>query len=151
VLGRPVESGSAPGWVSAGVALAAVAALLRTDTRNRVLAAWVVLVVGLGAGAVLAGRTVELSGSSSDQPVWLGFPFLLVQASAICAASAAGISGTISGQSFGWRQPIGLLVVAAAFVSPPHSSRRCSARSGGSRTVSPGRWTAARWIPSRCI
>ena len=120
VLGRPAETGSAPAWISLGVALAAVAALLRKDTRNRVLGAWAVLVAALAAAAVLAGRTFGLPGSSAEQPVWLGFPLLLVQAGAICAASlaATGVSTLISGSSFGWRQPVGLLVVAAAVLSP---------------------------------
>ncbi|HET6627742.1 MAG TPA: glycosyltransferase family 2 protein [Nocardioidaceae bacterium] len=111
VLGRAAEVGSAPGWISAGVIVAAVAALLRRDTRGRVLPAWLVLVLGLVAVALLA---------RSGEPVWLGFPMLVVQAAAVCAATfaATGISALISGSSFGWRQPVGLLVVAVAVLSP---------------------------------
>lgn len=111
LLGRPAEVGSAPGWISGGVVLAAVAALLRRDTRSRVLHAWVVLVAALGTVALLAGLS---------QPPWLGFPLLLAQASAICAVAMAGrqISEQLSGSSFGWRQPVGALVVAVAVLSP---------------------------------
>jgi len=111
LLGRPADIGSAPGWISIGIVLAAVAALLRSDTRSKVLHAWVVLIAGLGAVTLLAGL---------DQPTWLGFPLLLVQASAICAAAIAGrqISEQLSGSSFGWRQPVGALVVVAAVLSP---------------------------------
>jgi GT2 family glycosyltransferase len=120
VLGRPADVGSAPGWLSAGIVVAAAAALLRGDTRPRVLPAWVVLVTGLLSVALLSRSTFELPGSATEQPVWLGFPLLLVQAAAIWAATVAatGISALISGSSFGWRQPVGLLVVAAAVVSP---------------------------------
>jgi len=111
VLGRPADVGSAPAWISIGVVLAAVAALLRGDTRRRVLHAWVVLVAALGAVAFLAAL---------DQSTWLGFPLLLVQASAICAAAMAGrhITEQLSGSSFGWRQPVGALVVLVAVLSP---------------------------------
>ena len=111
VLGRPADIGSAPGWISIGVVSAAIAALLRGGTRSRVLHAWVVLVAALGAVALL---------SALDQPTWLGFPLLLVQASAICAAAMAGrqISDQLSSSSFGWRQPVGALVVVAAVLSP---------------------------------
>jgi hypothetical protein len=80
----------------------------------------VVLVTGLLSVALLSRSTFELPGSATEQPVWLGFPLLLVQAAAIWAATVAatGISALISGSSFGWRQPVGLLVVAAAVVSP---------------------------------
>lgn len=120
VLGRSGGTGTAPGWISLGVVLAAVAALLRADTRGRVLGAWAVLVVALVPVALLTDRTFELVGAAVRQPVWLGFALLLVQAGAICAASlaASGVSSTLSGSSFGWRQPVGLLVVAAAVLSP---------------------------------
>ncbi len=120
VLGRPTDLGSAPGWISAGVVVAAVAALLRRDTRSQVLPAWCVLVIALGAVALLSHATLAAPGSAEEQPVWLGFPLLLVQAAAIWAATVAatGISALISGSSFGWRQPLGLLVVAVAVVSP---------------------------------
>lgn len=108
VLGRPVQIGAAPGWISAGIVLAALAALLRRDTRSRVLPAWTVLVVGLVVVALV------------PETVWLGFLLLVVQAAGICAAATAGsgVGAMISGTSFGWRQPVGLLVVAAALLSP---------------------------------
>jgi GT2 family glycosyltransferase len=108
VLGRAADTGAAPGWITVGVLLAAVAALLRRDTRPAVLRAWAVLTTALVAAALVQGT------------VWLGFLLLVVQAGAICAAAiaGAGVSAMISGTSFGWRQPVGLLVVAAALVSP---------------------------------
>jgi GT2 family glycosyltransferase len=109
LLGRAAEVGAAPGWISAGVVVAAVAALARRDTRGLVLLAWGVLVTGLAAALLLdaAGR-------------WAGFPLLLAHAAAVVAAAVAGtgISARLAGRSFGWRQPVGLVVVAAAVLSP---------------------------------
>ena len=109
VLGRAVAAGSAPVWLSAGVVLAAVASLLRRDTRTPVLASWTVLVLALVTAAVLAPRGE-----------WLGFPLLLAQAAAVTAAAVAGtdIAAQLSGRSFGWRQPVGAAVVVVALVSP---------------------------------
>lgn len=120
LLGRPGGPGAAPLWVSAGVVLAAVAALVRRDTRSRVLRPWVVLVLSAVVTALLAGRTVVLASTTQHEPLWLGFPLLLVQASAIWAAATAGtgVHLQISGRSFGWRQPLGLLVAAIAVVAP---------------------------------
>jgi GT2 family glycosyltransferase len=118
VLGRP--GAGAPGWVTAGVVVAALAALLRPDTRPSVLRAWTVLALGLVATALLAGRTFAAPGTGVDQPLWLGFPLVVVQGSAICAAALAGtgIRRRLSGSSFGWRQPLGVLVVLLAVLSP---------------------------------
>ncbi len=119
-MGRAADVGAAPVWLSAGVALAAVVALLRSDTRTRVVRAWGVLLVGLLTVAALSGRVYDVPGSSAPEPIWLGFPLLLVQAGAITAAALAGvgISSLISGSTFGWRQPVGLVVVVAAVLSP---------------------------------
>jgi hypothetical protein len=102
------------------VALAALAALVRPDTRQRVLGPWAVLALSLGLAALLAGRAFTLAGTGQPVPVWLGFPLLVAQGSAIWAAATAGsgIRGRLSGSSFGWRQPLGLLVAAIAVLSP---------------------------------
>ena len=113
VAARAAELG-APHWISSGVVLAAVMALVRADTRPRVLVAWTVLVVALVPVAVL-GAVVEPS-----EPVWLGFPLLVAQAAAITAAALAGsgVVALLTGRSFGWRQPVGAVVVLAALASP---------------------------------
>ena len=118
LLGRPGDGG--PAWLSVGVLLAAVVALLRTDTRPLVLRAWVVLVVALVSTAALAARTWPATATSEEQVVWLGFPLVVVQGAAITAAAAAGtgIRRRLAGTSFGWRQPLGVVVVIVAAVSP---------------------------------
>ena len=79
VLGRPGSAG-APAWLGIGVAVAALLALLRPDTRPAVLRAWTVLVVALVVTVVVAPGRHAVPGSPVEQPVWLGFPILLAQA-----------------------------------------------------------------------
>jgi hypothetical protein len=118
LLGRPGHG--APAWLSAGVLVAALVALLRADTRPVVLKAWAVLVVALASTAALASRTWPGGTSSDAQVLWLGFPLVVAQAAAITAAAAAGtgIRRRLAGSSFGWRQPLGVVVVALAALSP---------------------------------
>ena len=103
------DLGAAPLWLGVGIAVAAVAALVRRSSRPIVVGAWVVVVVGLAAAVLLDG-----AGE------WAGFPVLLAQAAAVTAVAVAGegIAGLLSGRSFGWRQPVGLLVVLGALLSP---------------------------------
>jgi hypothetical protein len=118
VTGRPGAEGDAPAWLSIGIALAAVAALLRKDTRRQVLRSWFVLVLALVPAAALAGRVLTLP--SGEAHVWIGFWLLVVHAAGITAAviAANGITAMFSGSSFGWRQPVALVVVVAAVLSP---------------------------------
>jgi len=120
VLDRPGIAG-APAWLSWGTVLAAVVALLRPDTRRRVLMPWVVIVVALVVTAVLAPGTYALDNNAGGpQPLWLGFPLLVVAAAGITAAALAGtgIRERLTGASFGWRQPVGLVVVVVALLTP---------------------------------
>ena len=118
LFARP--GGTAPWWLSAGLVLAAVAALVRPDTRRAVLRCWWVLVVALLVIAPLAAFDHHLASSVVPQPLWLGFPVVVVHAAAICAAALAGtgIRGRLSGADFGWQQPVGAVVVIVALLAP---------------------------------
>ncbi|MGZ4460363.1 MAG: glycosyltransferase [Nocardioidaceae bacterium] len=120
VLGRPGTVGAAPAWMGVGLALAAVVALLRADTRRGVLRAWTVLVLALALTAVVAPGTYAPASSSTQQPVWLGFPLLVAQAAAVTAAAlaGAGVRSRLAGASFGWRQPVGTVAVLLALATP---------------------------------
>jgi hypothetical protein len=110
----------APAWMTAGVLLAALVALARPDTRTGVLRAWTVLAAALLVTAVLAIGTYATATSPTAQPLWLGFPLVVAQGAAVTAAALAGtgIRRRLAGANFGWRQPVGLLVVALAALSP---------------------------------
>jgi hypothetical protein len=109
--GRAATSdlGAAPVWFSIGIAVAAVASLVRKNTRPTVLATWFVGLVALAAVVAL-----DAGG------YWAGFPVLVLQAAAVTAVTVAGtgITAQLSGSSFGWRQPVGLLVVVGALLAP---------------------------------
>jgi GT2 family glycosyltransferase len=121
VFGRPGGEGAgAPWWLGLGVVLAAAVALARRDTRRRVLGAWVVVVVSLATAAALSAVTVALPWESVEHRVWVGVPLLVAQGAAVCAAAlaGAGVRSRLTGTSFGWRQPLGVAVVAFALLSP---------------------------------
>lgn len=108
-LGRPGGPGDAPVWLSVGVALAAVAALFRTDRRRAVLAAW-------GVGAV----ALALVAWQRSEGIWPGFTVIAIHGAAVVAAAVAadGAIDRLGAASFGWRQPLAGLVALLAAVSP---------------------------------
>jgi len=109
LLGRPGGPGQAPGWLTAGLVLAALAALVRPDRRRLVLRAWAVGLTAL-AVAVLQQRA----------GTWPGFALLLVYGAAVVAAAAVadGAQQRLGGASFGWRQPLVVVVAVVTAVTP---------------------------------
>lgn len=103
------DLGAAPLWFGVAIAVAAAAALVSRHRRELVVGAWAVVVVALAAAVLL-----DSSGE------WAGFPVLLAGAAAVTAVTVggAGIAGRLTGRSFGWHQPVGLVVVLAALVAP---------------------------------
>ncbi|MEP6667221.1 MAG: hypothetical protein ABJA81_12305, partial [Nocardioidaceae bacterium] len=119
-FGRLSAAGDAPWWLTIGVILAAVLALLRPDRRGRVAGAWVVIAVGLGATALLAHSLVTAPGTSEQVYAWVGVPVLVAQGAAILAAgfAADGVSRFIGSGSFGWRQPLAAGTAVLAGLAP---------------------------------
>lgn len=107
-LARPGGPGDAPPWLSAGLVAAAVAALFRVDRRASVLTAWA---VGIAALAVVVLQRSE--------GVWPGFTLVVVHGAAVVAAAVAadGAVDRLAGASFGWKQPVAVLVTAAAVLA----------------------------------
>jgi GT2 family glycosyltransferase len=119
-FGRLAASGDAPWWITAGFLLAAVVALLRSDRRQAVTTAWLVIAVAAGTTALVAGRVVSVEGSNAQAWAWVGLPVLLAQAAAIVAGGVAadGVTGFIQAGSFGWRQPLAATTAVVAVLSP---------------------------------
>lgn len=120
LLVNPGGAGVPPIWLSAGVVLSALAALLRADRRRAVLAAWGAAGAGLVFSVVVAGASVTPASGGPAVPAWAG-PATLIAGIALLAAAAIGADGAnarVAGIAFGWRQPVAALVVAAAVLAP---------------------------------
>jgi hypothetical protein len=113
-------AGEAPWWLSIGLVLAALVALLRSDRRPLVLTAWLGIVLGLGTTAALASAVVTVPGSDSQAFAWLGFPVVVAQASAILAVGLAadGVTRHVRSATFGWRQPVAAATALLAVAGP---------------------------------
>ncbi|WP_075779253.1 glycosyltransferase family 2 protein, partial [Streptomyces acidiscabies] len=100
----PGGPGTVSGLMLAGVVLAALAALLRSERHTGVWAAWAVALVGL-VFAVL-----------SNGDAWAGPATLVYGLALLCAAmiGADGARSRVAEQSFGWRQPVAALIAFAA-------------------------------------
>lgn len=99
---------TAGGLILIGIVLAALAALLRTERQFAVRTAWAAALAALVL-AVLVNRTT-----------WAG-PATLVYGLALLAAAAVGADGAkerVAARSFGWRQPLAVLIALAAAVGP---------------------------------
>ncbi|MFE0458261.1 glycosyltransferase [Kitasatospora sp. NPDC058965] len=120
LLANPGGSGVPPVWLSAGVVLAALAALLRADRRRAVLAAWGAAGAGLVFSVAVAGTSVTPASGGLPVAAWAG-PATLLSGISLLAAAAIGADGAnarVAGIAFGWRQPVAALVVAAAVLAP---------------------------------
>jgi GT2 family glycosyltransferase len=117
---RASDTGSAPAWVAGAVALLAVAALLRKSTRTRVVLCWWIALVGIGAVRVLSEVSLEDPSTGGQAPVWSGLPLLVAHGAWLTAVvlAARGARGILSDRSFGWRQPLGVLLGVLALVLP---------------------------------
>ncbi|MEO3767403.1 glycosyltransferase family 2 protein [Streptomyces sp. B8F3] len=108
LLASPGGPNAGGGVLLVGIVLAALSALLRSDRRLPVSAAWAVAAV---AGLLAA------AGAGDG---WTG-PQTLVYGLALLAAAVIGADGArhrVAEQSFGWRQPAAVLVAVACVVGP---------------------------------
>ncbi|MEU9334863.1 glycosyltransferase [Streptomyces sp. NPDC048290] len=104
----PGGAGTVAGPMLIGIVLAALAALLRSERRSGILAAW--------AAALVALLFAVLSNASA----WAG-PATLVYGLALLAAAVLGADGArsrVAEQSFGWRQPVAVLIAFASAAGP---------------------------------
>lgn len=119
-FGRIAAPGDAPWWLTAGIAVVAVLALLRSDRLGDIAGAWIVVAVSLATATVMSRFPVELPGGRHQAFVWLGFPVIVAQAAGIVAAGLAadGLARFIAAGSFGWRQPLAAAAAVVAVLTP---------------------------------
>ena len=119
-LGAPGGPGASPAWLGAGVLVAGVLALARADRRRQVVAAWTVSAGALLAAAVGVAADPGGWGDDAVTTVWVGFPLVLWTGGLLVAAAVAAhdLPAVLTGRSFGWQQPVVLLVATAAVAGP---------------------------------
>jgi hypothetical protein len=85
-----------------------------------VVLCWFVGLVGLAGVWVTTALAVDDPAQGGTVLVWSGLPLLLLHGSWITAVvvAAAGLRASLGGRAFGWRQPVGLLVVVLALLLP---------------------------------
>jgi GT2 family glycosyltransferase len=120
LLGRTGGPGEAPAWISVGLPLAGLVALLRKDTRARVLRVWVMVLVAAVVLAAVSRVPVSLPGVPVELRAWPGFLVLVIQAGFVVAATIAadGAVKVVSARGFGWRQPVAAIAVVGALAAP---------------------------------
>jgi GT2 family glycosyltransferase len=115
LLAHPGGPAQPPLWVWAPVVLAAIAGLARGRGQRLARVGVFVFACGLAAAIVVS----RLAGSTPDVSAprfWTGAPLVIAVLGALLAASVAADSAiaSLTGHSFGWRQPAAALVAAAA-------------------------------------
>jgi GT2 family glycosyltransferase len=104
----PGGPGTVSGLMLIGVVLAALAALMRSERQWGIWVAWAVALVGFVFAVLSNGST------------WAG-PATLVYGIALLAAAVLGADGArarVAEQSFGWRQPVAVLIAFASAAGP---------------------------------
>ncbi|MFC8141372.1 glycosyltransferase [Streptomyces paradoxus] len=104
----PGGPGTVSGLMLIGIVLAALAALVRSERQAGIWTAWAVALVGFVFAVLSNGST------------WAG-PATLVYGIALLAAAALGADGArarVAEQSFGWRQPVAVLIAFASAAGP---------------------------------
>ena len=116
LLQHPGGPGAGPVLLGVGVVFAAWAALLRSDRRLPILAGWAVAITALVLGVVVS--RLPVTGPTLEVPVagWPGYPTALVGGGLLVAGAvgAERLRERLSGASFGWRQPLAVVVVTVA-------------------------------------
>jgi GT2 family glycosyltransferase len=120
LLGDPGGPGTYPFWFGAGLLLTALAALLRGTRRRVVVSAWMISLLGFASALFLTRTTVTASDAAAGVVPWPGVSTALLGFGLITATmvGAEGARERIAGAAFGWRQPVSVLVTAAAVLAP---------------------------------
>jgi GT2 family glycosyltransferase len=119
-LGHPGGPGAAPVWLLAGLMLAAVAGVIRRETRRIALIGAVVAVTGLVLGVTVS--RLPVTGPTLDAPAagWPGYATVLVVVGLLISAvvGAQNAHRRLAAAAFSWRQPTAFVTAVAAGTIP---------------------------------
>ena len=109
-----------PIWLDAVIALAALAGLLQLTRPGPARLGWLLAIDGLVGGLIVAGVQAQVPGSSDKVAGWPGIATALVGAGLLTSAAVAGsrLRARLTQTSFGWRQPLALVLATAAAATP---------------------------------
>ena len=121
LLLSPGGPGLPPFWVTGGIALAALAALLLTARRSLVLAGWSVALLGLLISVAVSRILVTPPGAARPITAWPGISLALAAAGLVFAAVVAADVLPAQLAQGRWRQPrgLGILLLAVVAASAP--------------------------------
>ncbi len=119
LLMHPAAPGLPPVWLDVVVVVAALVALLRRDVWT-VRTGWLVAAIGVVGGIVVSRTHVNLPADGGEVVGWPGAATAVVGAGLLIAASIAltGLRSRLRTANFGWRQPMAVVLVGAAGVTP---------------------------------
>ncbi len=121
LLLSPGGPGLPPFWVTGGLAVAALGALLLTTRRLLVLAGWCVALLGLLISVAVSRILVTPDGATTPIAAWPGISLAVAAAGLLLAVLVAAdmLPGALSAGQ--WRRPrgLGVLVLVAAAASAP--------------------------------
>ncbi len=121
LLLSPGGPGLPPFWVTGGLALAALAALLLPARRFLVMAGWSVALVGLLVSVTVSRMLLTTDDASKRVVAWPGISLAIAAAGLLLAAVVAADALPAQLGEGRWRRPAGLgvLIVAAVACSAP--------------------------------
>ena len=117
LLLSPGGPGLPPFWVTGGLALAALGALLLTARRSLVMAGWSVALLGLLVSIAVSRMLLTTDDASKRVVAWPGISLAIAAAGLLLAAVVAADALPVQLSEGRWRRPAGLgvlfLIVAA--------------------------------------
>jgi hypothetical protein len=109
-----------PVWLDAVIALAALAGLLQLTRPGPARLGWLIAIDALVGGLIVSGVQAQAPGSTDKFAGWPGVATAMVGAGLLTSAAVAGtrLRARLTQTSFGWRQPLALVLATAAAATP---------------------------------
>jgi hypothetical protein len=120
VLAAPGGPGVPALWVTVGLVVAGLVALVVGRRRRVVAIAWLGALLGLGLGLLAVVVRVQVASIGTSVTPWPGVATLLVGGGLVVAGvvGAEGLQTALGSRAFGWRQPVAVTVVVLAVAAP---------------------------------
>jgi len=117
---HPGGPGMPPIWLEVVVVLAGLAGLLQLTRPWPARVGWLLALVGMVGGVVVTHLQVRAPGADAAVPGWPGTATALIGAGILVSAAVAGarLRARLTATSFGWRQPVALVMAVAAVATP---------------------------------